>query len=91
MTYYGGKEMAAAFRTVRNNTIAIAEEIPADKYSHRATPDRTEQWGIGASCPPRRTQVTNASLAAPADALSTRFQNALSSAKVRARSRALEY
>ena len=35
--------------------------------------------------------MTNASLAAPADALSTRFQNALNSAKVRARSRALEY
>ena len=28
MTYYGGKELAAAFRTVRNNTIKIAEDIP---------------------------------------------------------------
>ena len=28
MTYYGGKEMAAAFRTVRGNTLKIAEEIP---------------------------------------------------------------
>jgi uncharacterized damage-inducible protein DinB len=32
MTYYGGKEMAASFRTVRNNTILIAEEIPEDRY-----------------------------------------------------------
>jgi uncharacterized damage-inducible protein DinB len=39
MNYYGGKELAAAFRTVRNNTIKIAEEIPEDKYSFRATPD----------------------------------------------------
>ena len=32
MTYYGGKEMAASFRTVRENTIKIAEEIPENKY-----------------------------------------------------------
>jgi len=32
MSVYGGKEMAAAFRTVRRNTIQIAEEIPEDKY-----------------------------------------------------------
>jgi len=35
MTYYGGKEMAAAFRTVRANTVKIAEEIPEDKYSFK--------------------------------------------------------
>jgi uncharacterized damage-inducible protein DinB len=39
MTYYGGKEIAAAFRTVRENTVKIAEEIPEDKYQFRATPD----------------------------------------------------
>lgn len=39
MTYYGGKELAAAFRTVRNNTIRIAEEIPENKYDFRAAPD----------------------------------------------------
>jgi uncharacterized damage-inducible protein DinB len=39
MTYYGGKELAAAFRTVRNNTIKIAEEIPESKYDFRAAPD----------------------------------------------------
>lgn len=39
MTYYGGKELAAAFRTVRNNTIKIAEEIPENKYEFRAAPD----------------------------------------------------
>ena len=44
MTYYGGKEMAAAFRTVRNNTIKIAEEIPENKYDFRASPEtRTVQ------------------------------------------------
>jgi uncharacterized damage-inducible protein DinB len=32
MTYYGGREMAASFRTVRNNTLKIAEEIPEESY-----------------------------------------------------------
>jgi uncharacterized damage-inducible protein DinB len=36
MTYYSAKELATAFRTVRNNTIKIAEEIPEDKYSFQA-------------------------------------------------------
>ena len=39
MTYYGAKEMAASFRTVRGNTIKIAEEIPEDKYSFRPAPE----------------------------------------------------
>ena len=39
MTYYGGKELAASFRTVRSNTIKIAEDIPENKYDFRAAPD----------------------------------------------------
>jgi len=39
MNYYGAKELAAAFRTVRNNTIKIAEEIPQDKYAFQAASD----------------------------------------------------
>ena len=35
MTYYGGKEMAASFRTVRENTLKIADEIPEDKYGFK--------------------------------------------------------
>ncbi len=35
MTYYGGPELAAAFRMVRKNTIKIADEIPEDQYSFR--------------------------------------------------------
>jgi uncharacterized damage-inducible protein DinB len=35
MTYYGAKEIAASFRTVRNNTLKIAEDIPEEKYSFR--------------------------------------------------------
>ena len=38
MIGYGGKELAASFRTVRNNTIQVAEEIPDDKYSFKAAP-----------------------------------------------------
>ena len=33
MTYYGPKEIASSFRTVRANTLKIAEDIPEDKYS----------------------------------------------------------
>lgn len=36
MTYYGAKELARSFRTVRNNTIRIAEEIPEDRYDFLA-------------------------------------------------------
>ena len=39
MTYYGGKELAAAFRTVRGNTIKIAEEVPENKYDFKPAPD----------------------------------------------------
>jgi uncharacterized damage-inducible protein DinB len=39
MTYYGAKQLADSFRTVRKNTLAIAEEIPEDKYGFKATPD----------------------------------------------------
>jgi uncharacterized damage-inducible protein DinB len=39
MIYYGGNEMAASFRTVRDNTVKIAEEIPENKYDFRAAPD----------------------------------------------------
>ncbi len=39
MTYYGAKELAESFRTVRKNTLIIAEEIPEEKYSYRATPE----------------------------------------------------
>jgi uncharacterized damage-inducible protein DinB len=38
MSVYGPKDLEAAFRTVRKNTITIAEEIPADKYSFKAAP-----------------------------------------------------
>jgi uncharacterized damage-inducible protein DinB len=39
MTYYGAKELAEAFRTVRRNTITIAEEIPEEKYDFQPAPD----------------------------------------------------
>ncbi|HSU32185.1 MAG TPA: DinB family protein [Bryobacteraceae bacterium] len=35
MNYYGAKDLAASFRTVRKNTLIIAEDIPEDKYSYR--------------------------------------------------------
>lgn len=39
MTYYGAKELADSFRTVRKNTIQVAQDIPEDKYSFAAAPD----------------------------------------------------
>jgi uncharacterized damage-inducible protein DinB len=39
MTYYGGRELAASFRTVRNNTIQIANDIPEESYSFRPSAD----------------------------------------------------
>ena len=38
MTYYGAKEIAESFRTVRKNTIQVAEDIP-EEDSFRAAPD----------------------------------------------------
>ena len=35
---YGAKELAESFRTVRKNTIQVAEDIPADKYDFEAAP-----------------------------------------------------
>ena len=36
---YGGKKLAEGCRTVRGNTLKIAEEIPEDKYAFKATPE----------------------------------------------------
>jgi uncharacterized damage-inducible protein DinB len=39
MNYYGGKDLANAFRTVRKNTLTIAEEIAEQHYGFRAAPE----------------------------------------------------
>ncbi len=39
MTYYGAKELARSFRTVRKNTLTMAEEIGEEHYGFRAVPD----------------------------------------------------
>jgi len=39
MNYYGAKDLAEAFRTVRKNTLMVAEEIDEKHYGFRATPD----------------------------------------------------
>ena len=38
MIYYGAWQLADAFRTVRRNTITIAEEIPAEHFQFRPAP-----------------------------------------------------
>jgi uncharacterized damage-inducible protein DinB len=39
VNYYGGKELAESFRTVRKNTLAVAQDIPEEKYNFRAAPE----------------------------------------------------
>ena len=39
MNHYGAKQLADSFRTVRKNTIQIAEDIPESQYNFRAAPD----------------------------------------------------
>ena len=39
MNYYGGKELAESFRTVRKNTITIVQELPEERYSFRPAPN----------------------------------------------------
>ena len=39
MNYYSAKELAESFRTVRKNTIQIAEDIPEEQYSYQAGPE----------------------------------------------------
>jgi uncharacterized damage-inducible protein DinB len=38
MTYYGAKELADSFQTVRKNTLAVAQDIPEEKYGFSAAP-----------------------------------------------------
>jgi uncharacterized damage-inducible protein DinB len=39
MTYYGPSELARSFRVVRKNTLAVAEDVPEDRYDFRPTPE----------------------------------------------------
>ena len=39
MDLYGPKQLANSFRTVRKNTILIAEDIPESNYGYRPTPE----------------------------------------------------
>jgi uncharacterized damage-inducible protein DinB len=70
MTYYGAKELAEGFRTVRKNTIQVAEDIPEDKYNFRAAPDTmsvaemlahlaaTPYWAEQCHCVEKKNSVT---------------------------------
>ena len=39
MIYYGAKELAASSRTVRKNTLIIAQEIPENQYGFKPVPE----------------------------------------------------
>jgi uncharacterized damage-inducible protein DinB len=58
MNYYGGKDLANSFRTVRKNTITIAEEIGEQHYGFSPAPEtRTvAQTLVHIGLSPRMTQ-----------------------------------
>ena len=70
MNFYGGAEMAEAFRTVRRNTLQIANDIPEDKYDFRATGDTmsvaeelahiacSTLWAVQAHAVDRKTAIS---------------------------------
>src|SRR5260370_14460750 len=39
LNYYGAKDLAGSFRTVRKNTLTIAQDTPEEKYGFRPAPD----------------------------------------------------
>jgi uncharacterized damage-inducible protein DinB len=39
LNYYGAKDLVGSFRTVRKNTMTIAQDIPEEKYGFRPAPD----------------------------------------------------
>jgi uncharacterized damage-inducible protein DinB len=39
LNYYGAKQLADSFRTVRKNTLAVAQDIPEEKYAFRPASD----------------------------------------------------
>src|SRR5258708_23186357 len=39
MNCYSAKDLADSFRTVRKNTVVVAQDIPEEKYAFRAAPD----------------------------------------------------
>ncbi len=39
MNCYSAKDLADSFRTVRKNTVVIAQDLPEEKYAFRAAPD----------------------------------------------------
>ena len=69
MIPYGPRELADSFRTVRKNTIAIAHDIPDDRYSFKAAPEVmsvaqmlahiavSTHWVIPANGPDRKSHV----------------------------------
>lgn len=45
-SYYGGEQLAEAFRTVRKNTIQVAEDIPEASYGFVAAPETRSVAGM---------------------------------------------
>ena len=70
MNYYGAKDMAESFRTVRRNTLQIAQDIPEDKYGFKrdggvderrrgARPRRRATlWSVRAHAVDKKTTIT---------------------------------
>ena len=70
MNYYGAKDLAESFRTVRRNTLQVAQDIPEEKYGFKATAESmsvTEElahvasatlWSVWAHAVDKKTTIT---------------------------------
>lgn len=70
MNCYSGKDCGRAFRTVRKNTIQVANDIPAEQWSYRASPESmsvheilahlaaSTTWQLKAHRDDRKTHIT---------------------------------
>jgi uncharacterized damage-inducible protein DinB len=92
VTYYGSKELAASFRTVRKNTLTIADEIPEEQYGYRpfegarTIAEMLTHIAFGASFAERVNLVERRSSMEGFDFLKFRSERMAGSAKPRAKS-----
>jgi hypothetical protein len=49
LNYYGAKDLAGSFRTVRKNTLTIAQDIPEEKYGFRPARDMKARMAAAAA------------------------------------------
>src|SRR5438309_7669003 len=69
MNCYSAKELADSFRTVRKNTLVIAQDLPEEKYTFRPVPDTRSP---GELLPQSRRPTNSQNKITPAEPRTTR-------------------